>query len=72
MTDPEDSAFPHSDRTDWTHYGLTKREYFAAMAVQGYCANPSERAPWTSDEAVARWAVHVADALLDVLNEEKS
>jgi hypothetical protein len=47
MTKPDDSAFPAQPLgTDGLPVnelatGLTKREYFAAMAMQGLLANPS-------------------------------
>ncbi|QEL01119.1 hypothetical protein FKG96_09965 [Olivibacter sp. LS-1] len=47
--------------------GLTKREYFAAMALQGLCANP-EYVDW-SDEKVSRMAVGEADRLIEALNK---
>lgn len=60
MTNGKDSAFS-SDR----QYGLTKREYFAAMAMQGMLAidDPPK-------EVVARFAVEQADALIKELNKE--
>ena len=47
--------------------GLSKREYFAAMAMQGFAADPEV----TSDErVVAIAAVRWADALLAALEEK--
>ncbi len=43
-------------------HGLTKREYFTAMALQGLLSNPN-----TSFET--RNAVIIADALIAALNE---
>lgn len=37
INNPNDYAFPF----DRPQLGLTKREYFAAMAMQGLCANPN-------------------------------
>jgi len=50
-----------------TDKGLTKREYFAAMAMQGIIAADinTDRYP----EDVARYAVQQADALLKELEE---
>lgn len=62
MTNPNDPAFltkpevyylREPDKDCDIRYGLTKREYFAAMAMQGILANPSAM------ESVAR--VHKAD-----------
>jgi hypothetical protein len=51
---------------DDNHKGLTKREYFAAMAMQGLLA----RHNYLSDEdVVSRNAVDYADALLAELEK---
>lgn len=49
--------------------GLTKREYFAAMAMQGISANPSFFGPLfqQNPRAAADYAVDAADALLEAL-----
>jgi len=60
--------------------GLTKREYFSAMALQGICANlsgsrnaerQSVEVGKTLSETMAIYAVDVADALIKALNETK-
>lgn len=43
--------------------GLTKREYFAAMAMQGYASDHKWRVD-TSPEMTARAAIFMADALI--------
>lgn len=50
--------------------GLTKRELFAAMAMQGLLATlvPGQNDP--TDEVLASWSVHQADALLAELNKK--
>jgi hypothetical protein len=57
----------HSFEGDTTRNfgGLTKREYFAAMAMQGI--QDQEYIPLTE---VARMAVKQADALIEALNAE--
>lgn len=50
--------------------GLTKREYFAALAMQGFCANPAG-IPADSRAEGADLAVKMADVLIDALNKEK-
>lgn len=45
--------------------GLTKREYFAAMAMQGMLAEGHD-----SFRIVAKHAVDQADALIEELNKE--
>jgi hypothetical protein len=46
-----------------TDYGLTKREYFAGLAMQGYCSDPNV----SNFDNTARDAVKQADALLEEL-----
>jgi hypothetical protein len=58
------NAFPmlNPDPSQNDEFGLTKREYFAAMAMQGLLSNPN-----TSFET--RDAVIIADALIAELNK---
>jgi hypothetical protein len=71
MTNPNDPAFltietyPSGSKTIAS--GLTKREYFAAMAMQGAAADESAT-PETKRLAI--WAVQMADALIAELNKE--
>lgn len=63
MTDSAEPAFPlvFSEFAP-THVGLTKREYFAGLAMQGILSSPEG---WeNSPESMARCAVAGADALL--------
>lgn len=63
MTPPthgDDAAFPGSQP------GLTKREYFAAMALQGLLADGTNA--FESEEI--RYAVAFADALIEALNRK--
>ena len=55
------------DDRGYTHDGLTKREYFAAMAMQGLCAGlkGSENVA-----ALAPLSVSIADALITALNSQ--
>ena len=48
--------------------GLTKREYFAALAMQGCCA--AGEYSTATDEQIAGYAVELADALLAELSKE--
>ena len=50
------------------NYGLTKREYFAAMAMQGLCAN-SIAGSHNKPSNLAIDAVMYADALLKELDK---
>ena len=49
--------------------GMTKREYFAAMAMQGIHASDTKNE--LSTKNIAQWAVHSSDALLAALEENK-
>lgn len=62
-------------------YGLTKRELFAAMAMQGFLAGSNgeyhskfdtetDRIIETGFERAARESVNYADALIEALNKE--
>ena len=47
---------------------LTKREYFAAMAMQGILSSQTE--DWYADPSgTAKMAVQLADALIEKLNK---
>lgn len=53
--------------------GLSKREYFAAMAVQGILANPSSGKQCIAicgEPSASRAAVEISDALLEALSKE--
>jgi hypothetical protein len=50
--------------------GLTKREYFAAMAMQGLCANTAAYNYYDDFKDVAAAALQNADALIEALNKE--
>jgi len=58
---PFKTACPNGD---FEYMGLTKRELFAAMAMQGLLSDPEMNAP---HEPVAQAAVGYADALLKEL-----
>lgn len=60
------AAFYHPDGgIDSPAEGLTKREYFAAMAMQAYI-----NIQYGHVEAAAEYAVRSADALIEALNKE--
>lgn len=78
-TKPNDSAMPCGDSLG-IYGGLTKREYFAAMAMQGICANASFLSALNdtannnnthTEKLVAFSSVEVADALIAELNKEE-
>ena len=51
--------------------GLTKRELFAAMAMQGLMANASPKFGGSASDSVAHTAVRYADELLKALEKTK-
>ena len=64
MTNGENPAYPVPEYTQVS--GLTKRELFAAMAMQGLLAHDSDRRiAYIADDAV-----EAADALIAELNKE--
>lgn len=50
------------------YFGLTKREYFAVMILQGLAANQGPNATY---KGTAEEAVKTADLLIESLNEIK-
>ena len=67
QTKKNDSAFPIFDSNGEhfiRHEGLSKREYFAASALQGILANPEFMATMAPSLAVKK-----ADELIYLLNE---
>lgn len=72
ITDADDiiNAFEETDSTGGhyhTHYGLSKREYFSGLAMQGGLANgnPGDIA------AIVRDSVYAADMLILELNKKR-
>lgn len=71
-TNPTDNAFA----SNYDPKGLTKREYFAAIALQGLLASSEfiyEGFPLSGDKRIkcaAATAVHAADLLIHNLNQE--
>lgn len=50
--------------------GITKREYFAALAMQGMLANSRDSVLMAHTKQIAKMAVAQADALIEELNDE--
>jgi len=72
MTNPNDPAFASAAKvlSGISEYqGLTKREYFAATAMQGICCS---HAFGLYPHEYANLAVKLADALIAELNKEAS
>ena len=66
VTNPNVNAFPRMFGNDAPQDGLTKREYFAAMAMQGLLACPNNV---NMAQDIAKGAVIVADQLIIELNK---
>jgi hypothetical protein len=65
-TAPSVNAFPRMFGNDAPQDGLSKREYFAAVAMQGVLSHLTTR---VNTEEVARAAVAMADQLIIELNK---
>ncbi len=65
-TAPNVNAFPRMFGNDAPKDGLTKREYFAAMAMQGLLACPNNV---NMAQDIAKGAVIIADQLIIELNK---
>lgn len=77
MTNPNDSinVIIHPVSKEVEGHGLTKREHFAAMAMQGLLANPEHRKEYKGQTYLMEsniysdQAVNLADALIEALNK---
>jgi hypothetical protein len=69
-TKKNESAFPIIAEDYIIDGGLSKREYFAAMALQGIIANKDGLD--IKIERIVESAVHTADALIEELNKTKT
>ena len=68
-TKPNESINTIEYNNNYISTGLTKREYFAAMALQGALAN--KFAHERTIEMITESAVKLADALIEELNKTK-
>ncbi len=68
-TNPGDAVNPTFNNGVLMSTGLTKRELFAAMAMQGLCALSDDEYPYMDD--AAKVAVGFADDLIKELNERQ-
>lgn len=64
MTHKDDLAYPFIRNSDDFSIGMTKREYFAVVALQGILANPEQN--YLLPEQAA---VQFADRLIKELNK---
>ena len=71
MSQPRDGwpAFPGSDPFDVNSIlGMSLRDWFAGMALQGYASNPDSNC--TAPDKLAEWAYADADAMLKLRDKE--
>lgn len=69
ITRANDLAYPVRKMDTINYTGLTKREYFASMALQGIIANKDGLD--IKIERIAESAVDMADALIEELNKKR-
>ncbi len=67
-TRPNDAGFPIPE-DGVEEYGLTKREYFAALAMQGILSGCDVEYCESDSQQIALAAVMNADALIKTLND---
>lgn len=70
MTNGNDVVYPIVNGTghEGVHsVGITKREYFAAMAMQGFIAS-CDTSSGPDDRVISSWSVCIADELIKALN----
>jgi hypothetical protein len=76
MSNKNESAFPlYMPPSDGLREkvinGLTKREYFAAMAMQGLLSNGTINHGYSTYEGWAKEAIKAADELLNQLDKQQ-
>lgn len=76
-TEPNNDAFSFGvPENGYSYHGLTKREYFAAMAMQGILANSTLTTILAGNNAmpaegeVAKASLYQADELITELNKQ--
>lgn len=73
MTNGNEPAFGHGFSNEYGDFevpGLTKREYFAAMALQGMLANGSDANTSWDYNVISSHCTKCADALMKALNKQ--
>lgn len=81
-TEPNDAAYGKNGESSYSDYskkhsfenvGLTKREYFAAIAMQGLLSTNGSYFPDSQNtgDLTATASVKYADALIEALNKDK-
>lgn len=69
---PRTDGIPGTKIDNYVHGGLSKREYFAGLALSGILAGKHASVRnLHSPESLASYAVHAADELLKILETKK-
>lgn len=68
-TDPNASINTVTDQTTFGQAGLTKREYFAGLAMASFFGGEYIGQSGQPDEMIAKRCVSMADALINELNK---
>lgn len=63
-------SFPGNSQSMPNFKGLTKREYFAGLAMQGELSGQSPDSTWMDAESLVKRSVLLADALIKELNKD--
>lgn len=71
-TEPSENAFPVTQGRDFEprEWGLTKREYFTAFAMQGLIAGVRGSGDSINIKELCESAVFMADGLINALNKD--
>lgn len=69
MTNGNDAAYAHVTQFGTVYPGLTKREYFAAMCLQGILSTLEQGVRPVDIPTIASDAVLIADELIEALNK---
>lgn len=69
MINPQDRVHPVISSMDMVDGGITKREYFAVMAMQGMLSFGNENVDY-SHAKIPMFSVELADKLIEELNKK--
>ena len=65
-------VYPVATIDGYTQTGITLRQHYAGLAMQGYCANPHDSVNNKSFQELAVWSVEQADALIAALFQSQT
>lgn len=66
-TEPTQLVFPADSRSH-TDSGMNLRQYYAGLAMQGYCGGEYIGQSGMPHNEIAEWSVKMADTLIEQLN----